>query len=275
MRDLDSAALRGNGHAAVAWVHGLPLQEKGGRQPVRLRYPRSVLSGFILFVGLVALTVVVYRRAFSGYVRSPAGLAILHRGEAAFVEAVAEVLFPAGAGLAVPGVDAQLPHYIDRHLAALPRSQRAQIRLLFAAVEHLTLFVPGNEPGRRRRFSSLTAASRISILERLAEHPNGLLRLLFTALRSVFVLGYLGHPANLHGLGLAPFDIGTAVSDAELLFPRVGGLLSSIAFDEADRTSPESEAPLDPRGPRHRAYAHAERTTRGRNLVDRRKRSRV
>jgi hypothetical protein len=234
-----------------------------------------VLSGFIVVVGLVALAVAGYRRVFASYVRSPAGLAVLQRREAAFVESVAEVLFPAGAGLAVPGVDAQVSHYIDRHLAALPRSQRLQIRLLFAAVEHLTLLVPGDEPGGRSRFSSLTAASRISILERLAEHRNGLLRLLFVALRSVFVLGYLGHPANLHGLGLAPFEIESAVSDAELLFPRIGGLLSSIALEESDRTTPVSEGPLEARGARHRAYAHAERTTRGRNLVDRRRRGRV
>lgn len=218
-----------------------------------------MLTGLFVFGLFVALSVVVYRRGYAGYPTAPPGLAKLHAGEAAFVEAVGEVLFPAGAGLALAGIDAQLPHYIDRHLDALPRAQRLQIRALFAAVEHLTLVLPGDEPGGRRRFSSLTAASRIALLERLAIHPNGLFRLLFSALRSVFVLGYLGHPANLHGLGLSPFEIEPGVSDAELLFPRVGGLVSSIAFELADRTDPTTRDPLEPHSPRHRAYARAGR----------------
>lgn len=163
--------------------------------------------------------------------------------------------------MAISGADAHLPHYIDRHLAALPRLKRFQIRLLFAVFEQITFLVPGDEPGGRARFSSLTAASRVSVLQRMAEHPNGLFRLLFTALRSIFVLGYLGHPANLHGLGLSPFEIEPAVSDAELLFPRIGGLMSSITYAASDRTDPAAMAPHDPRGKRHRAYARA-----GRNL---------
>ncbi len=229
------------------------------RKPVGLGYSCSVLTGLIATALLIGLSVAVYRRGYSGYRPAPAGLARLHPGEAAFVEAVGEVLFPAGAGLALSGIDAQLPHYIDRHLDALPRAQRFQIRLLFAAVEHLTLVLPGDEPGGRRRFSSLTAASRIAILERLSHHPNGVIRLLITALRSVFILAYLGHPANLHGLGLSPFEIEPAVSDAELLFPRVGGLVSSIAFEVRDRSEPTDREPLGPDGKRHRAYARTGR----------------
>ncbi|MBJ19851.1 MAG: gluconate 2-dehydrogenase subunit 3 family protein [bacterium] len=220
-----------------------------------------MLSGLFVIGLIVALSIVIYRRGYSGYRAAPTGLAKLHRGEAVFVEAVAEVLFPGGAGLVLSGIDAQLPRYIDRHLDALPRAQRIQIHLLFAAVEHLTLVLPGDEPGGRRRFSSLTAASRIALLGRLADHPNGSFRLLFVALRSVFILGYLGHPANLHGLGLAPFEIEPAVSDAELLFPRVGGLVSSIAFEIEDRTDPTRSDPLEPDGRRHRAYARAGRNS--------------
>lgn len=231
------------------------------RRSVGLGYSRRVLKGFLFIAFLVALSVVVYRRGYSGYRTAPAGLARLHSGEAAFIESAAEVLFPAGGGLALSGVDADLPHYIDRHLDALPRMQRFQIRLLFAVVEHLTLVLPGDEPGGRRRFSSLSAASRIALLERLAEHPNGLFRLIFLALRSVLVLGYLGHPANLHGLGLSPFEIEPAVSDAELLFPRIGGLVSSIAFKAEDRTDPTNLPPLEPNGRRHRAYARAGRNS--------------
>ncbi len=211
---------------------------------------------------LIALLIVVYRRTVSSYPPAAQGLAVLHRGEACFIESAAEVMFPGGAGLSVAGVDARLPHYIDRHLSALPRLKRIQIRALFAVFEHLTLIFPGDEPGGRRRFSKLSAASRVSVLERLEKHSNLLVRLLFMALRAVLVLGYLGHPANLHDLGVAPFEIELGVSDAELLFPRIGGLVSSIGFELSDRTDPQQLGPLDANGPRHRAYARSSRDSR-------------
>ena len=221
-----------------------------------------MLTGVFFLAGIGILGFAFYRRGFAGYPPAPEGLARLHRQEAAFVESVAEVLFPSRMGLALAGIDAGLSQSIDRHLDALPGPQRFQIRALFVLIEHLTLVLPGDEPGGRARFSSLTAASRISILERLAHHPRPLLRLLLTALRSIFVLGYLGHPANLHRLGLSPFEIEPAVSDAELLFPRVGGLPSSIAVEDRDRTDPVAASPLDPHGERHRAYARAGRGSR-------------
>lgn len=221
-----------------------------------------MLTGVFFFGVIGLLGLAIYQRGYSGYRPAPPGLARLHRGEAAFVESVAEVLFPSRMGLALAGIDADLPHAIDRHLDALPARQRFQIRALFALVEHLTLVMPGDEPGGRARFSSLTAASRIAILERLARHPKPIFRLLLAALRSVFVLGYVGHPANLHRLGVSPFEIEPVVSDAELLFPRIGGLPSSIAYDEADRSDRTPKPPLDPHGERHRAYARAARGAR-------------
>jgi len=217
-----------------------------------------VITGLLL----LALLVFGYRRFISSYPPVPQGLAVLHRGEAAFVESAAEILFSGGAALSVAGVDAHLPHYVDRHLAALPRNKRLQIRALFLLFEHLTLVFPGDEPGGRRRFSKLSAASRVSVLTRLSNHSNGVARLLFMALRAVLVLGYLGHPANLRDLGVAPFEIEPGVSDAELLFPRIGGLVSSIGFTLEDRTDPAQLGPLDANGPRHRAYARSSRDSR-------------
>jgi hypothetical protein len=216
----------------------------------------------IKWILLFALLAVAFRRFISSYPPAPPGLAVLNRGEAVFVESAAEVLFPGGAGLSVAGVDARLPHYVDRHLAALPRGKRLQIRALFFLCEHLTLIFRGDEPGGRRRFSKLSAASRSSVLTRLANHSNQLVRTLFMALRAVLVLGYLGHPANLRDLGVAPFEIEPGVSDAELLFPRIGGLVSSIGFEEDDRTDPAALGPLDAHGPRHRAYARSSRDSR-------------
>lgn len=217
-----------------------------------------------MITGLLLLTLIVvgYRRFLSSYPPAPTGLVVLHRGEASFIVSAAEILFPGGGALPVAGADAHLPHYVDRHLAALPRAKRLQIRALFGLFEHLTLLFPGDGPGGRRRFSKLSAAARVSVLSRIENHENELVRTLFMALRAVLVLGYLGHPANLNDLGLAPFEIEFAVSDAELLFPRIGGLVSSIGFDESDRTDPVSLGPLDPNGPRHRAYVRSGRDSR-------------
>lgn len=215
-----------------------------------LGYASPVLKTLLL----LALLVFGIRRLSAGYAPAPPGLAVLHRGEAAFVRAAAEVLFPDGGAMPVAGVDAQLPNYIDRHLSALPASKRWQIRALFLLIEQLPLAMPGEEPGGRARFSNLSAASRVALLGRLAEHEKGLFRILFIALRGVLALGYLGHPANLRALGLAPFAIAPAVSDAELLFPRVGGLPSSIGFGLGDKTTDVLGEPLDPDGPREKAY---------------------
>lgn len=211
---------------------------------------------------LVLLTVLIVRRFVMGYPPAPAGLAVLHRAEAAFVTAAADALFPSSGVMPVSGRDAHLAHSVDRHLSALPRAKRLQIRALFLLMEHLPLCVPAEGPGGRRRFSRLPVAARASFLQHLSRHRFASVRTLFMALRAVLVLGYLGHPANLCELGVAPFEITPAVSDAELLFPRIGGLVSSIPLTLADRTDPTRLAPLDPRGPRHRAYARSSRDSR-------------
>lgn len=215
---------------------------------------------------LISLLGVAYQRFVAGYPATREGLGVLHRGEAAFIRAAAEVLFPSKVGLAVNGLEAQLPLYIDRHLAALPRAQRWQIRAMFLLCEHGTLFLPARAPGGAQRFSSQSAASRVSVLERMSGHDQSLVRLVFTALRGVLTLGYLGHPANLSELNLAPFELDPAVSDAELLFPRVGGLVDSIVYREEDKTdgaeATAARAPLDPENaPRHPAYARSVRGT--------------
>jgi len=227
-----------------------------------LRSSGSLVRGLLLGVHTDVISLALGRRAASRPAESISGLAVLRRGEVAFLEAAAEVLFPAGGGLPVVGADAHLPLYVDRHLAALPRAQRLQIRALFFLFEHLPLFWPADEPGGRDRFSLLPATARVAVLERIAGHRDLRVRILFTALRAVLALGYLGHPANLRALGLAPFEIEPAVSDAELLFPRIGALPLSIRYGEADRTDPAARGPLAPRGPRHPAYLRSSRDTR-------------
>lgn len=219
----------------------------------------SVFTGLLIIGAAIVLAVASHRRFFAGHPAPPSGLAVLHRGEVAFLQAAAEVLFPESASLPVVGVDAQLPLYVDRHLAALPRTQRFLIRALLLLFEHLSLVLPAGGPGGRDRFSSLSAAARVDVLEQVAGHRDDRVRLLFTALRALVALGYLGHPENLRALSLAPFEIEPGVSDAELLFPRIGALPMSIRFTEADRTDPAALGPLDPHGPRLRSGSRADR----------------
>ena len=222
----------------------------------------SVFTGLLVISAAIVLAIASQRRFIAGYPVPPPGLAVLQRGEAAFIQAAAEVLFPDGASLPIVGADAQLPLYVDRHLSALPAAQRLQIRALLFLFEHLPLVWPAREPGGHDRFSSLSVTSRLGVLERVADHGDARVRLLYTALRAIVSLGYLGHPANLCELSLAPFEIEPAVSDAELLFPRVGALPMSIRYGEADRTDPAARGPLDPHGPRHRAYQRSSRDAR-------------
>jgi len=221
-----------------------------------------VFNGFLVLVLALVVAIALERRLLAGYAEAPSGLAVLHRGEVAFIQAAAEVLFPDGGGLPVIGTEAHLPLYVDRHLSVLPRAKRLQIRALLLLFEHLPLVLPAGEPGGRDRFSSLPASARIAVLERVASHRDPRVRLLFTALRAVLSLGYLGHSANLLELGLAPFEIEPAVSDAELLFPRIGALPMSIRLAEGDRTDPVARGPLDPHGPRHGAYRRGGRDVR-------------
>ena len=67
----------------------------------------SVFTGFLVIGAAIVLAVASQRRFAAGYPVPPEGLAILHRGEAAFLQAAAEVLFPDGAALPVVGADAQ------------------------------------------------------------------------------------------------------------------------------------------------------------------------
>ena len=219
----------------------------------------SVFTGLLVISAAIGVAVASQRRFIAGYPAPPPGLGVLHRGEAAFIQAAAEALFPDGSSLPISGAAAQLPLYVDHHLSALPAAQRLQIRALLLLFEHLSLVWPAREPGGRDRFSSLSVTSRLGVLARVADHPDARIRLLFTALRAIVSLGYLGHPANLSALSLAPFEIEPAVSDAELLFARVGALPMSIRYGEADRTDPVTRGPLDPHGPRHRAYLRGRR----------------
>ena len=192
-------------------------------------------------------------RLFLGYPRSHEGLRVLAPREAVFLDAAAEALFPPGSDLPLSGGQADLPGYVDRWLVAVPSRQRVLIRLLIMLVEQATLFFPAPGWGVRR-FSSLRPDQREAVLEAWQSSSLAPRRLVFTALRAVITMGYLGHPKVLAHVGLAPYAIESPVLPADLLYPRVGEHPSTIPYTEADLTPPSSGVPLAIDGPRHPDY---------------------
>ncbi|MBW2282767.1 MAG: hypothetical protein JRG82_18695, partial [Deltaproteobacteria bacterium] len=100
--------------------------------------------------------------------------------------------------------------------------------------------------GGRRRFTRLPVAARASYLQGWGESRLAARRLVFTSLRAILTLAYLGDPAVLRELGLAPMAIDTPVCPADLLWPRAGRPREEIAYGPEDVTVPGAGSPPGP-----------------------------
>lgn len=207
-----------------------------------------------LVVVCLVLAGLVSVRVFAGYPQSRTPLPNLGRGEVAFLEAAAEAMFPEGGAIPLSGRDADLPGYLDDYFAGLPAHLRLQIRALFLLFEHATLVFPAPAPRGRRRFSSLSNEQRRAFLESWQSSRLFLRRMPFSALRAVLTMGYLGHPAVMRHLRVAPLWIDTPVEEADLLYPPVGERREAIELGPEDITAPSAGAPLDLDGPLHPEY---------------------
>lgn len=207
----------------------------------------------MFWIFLIVFLVWASWRLFLGYPRARSNLRVLAPREAAFLDAAAQALFPPGSEISLSGREADLPAYVDRWLTAVPGRQRILIRLLILLVEQATIFFPAPGFGFRR-FSSLRAQQQEAVLEAWKSSRLAPRRLVFTALRAVLTMGYLGNPEVLGHLGLAPYAIESPILPADLLYPRVGQHPSSIAWTEQDLTPPSSGVPLALDGPRHPDY---------------------
>jgi hypothetical protein len=175
--------------------------------------------------------------------------ALLSRGEVAFLEAAAAAFVPAidpetGAGLARPGQAVEITRFADRYAGSLPARQRRLIRAMLVFFEQSTLIFPARGIGGFRRFSKLTPEQRAALLEAWAESPWAWRRSLLTALRAFVVMGVLGHPDNLRGLGLEPWDITSPIIESDLLYPPIGESRASISLTEDDLTPVRDTTPL-------------------------------
>jgi hypothetical protein len=197
------------------------------------------------------------RRVFLGYADPRRGA--LAPREVALVAAASEALFPAGGPIPESGLDADVPGFVARYVAAVPPRMRLLMRLLFLLIEHATLVFPAPPPGGRRRFSSLSQAQRVASLDGWRRSPLFPRRLVFTSLRAMLSMGYFASPAVLRRLRLAPLDVETPVLQADLLYPPIGQPRSEIRWNGADLTPPSDGRPLDLAGPLHPAYREVRR----------------
>ena len=106
----------------------------------------------LLFIAAVFMTY----RFFWGYPETRCPYSMIGKGEAAFLDAAAETLFPPGAGMPISGGQADLPGYAEAYLSELPRTQRRLIRALFFLFEQSPLLWPARGVGAFRRFSFLS-----------------------------------------------------------------------------------------------------------------------
>ncbi len=192
----------------------------------------------------------VARRVWGGYAPRPATAQVLRPREIALVAAVSQAIYPRGGAVEPSGVDAQIPEYADRYVAAVPSGTGLLMRLLFFLIEHATLIFPGRGWTGRRRFSALSEAEQVAVLEDWRVSPWFVRRLVFTSLRAILTMGYFADPKVLKALNLAPKAIDTPVVEADLLYPPIGKPKSAIRYTAADLRAPVG-TPLGPDGPVH------------------------
>jgi len=179
----------------------------------------------------------------------------LARGEVALISSAAEAMYPAGGPIPSSGLDADLPGYLERLMAASRPQTRILLHLLFFVVEHGTLMFPTSGRGGMRRFSSQDVEHRVAALDGWAESKRFFRRVVFTSLRAVLTMGYFAHPPVVRRLGLAPLVIESPICEADLLYPRIGERPESIGLTAADLTAPSEGIPLPQDGPLHPGFA--------------------
>ncbi len=203
---------------------------------------------------IAAVVVIAAWRFVLGYPRLARGYQYVGRGEAAFLSAAAEATFPSGGAIEYSGLDADVPAYTDRFLAAAHPRMRLLMKLLFFLVQHATVFFPAPGPRGWRRFSSLGVDQRVAVLEGWRTSRLFPRRLVFTSLRAIVTMGYMAYPPVMRALGLAPYDIVSPVCEADLLYPPIGMSRRSVLYVADDRTPPSSGVPIALDAPRHPAY---------------------
>lgn len=201
---------------------------------------------------MLVLGAIAFARLRLGYARPDARLEVIGPGEAAFLRAAAQTLFPVeSSGPSAPaglrdGGDIDLPGYMDGYLKLLPFRQRLLLRVLLLLFEHSTLLFPARGLGAFRRFSSMTSEQRQHVLRSWEGSRLYLRRVAFTALKAVMVLGYVGDHENLRALGLSPWKIESPVIETDLIYPPIGKRPEQIELTLEDLPAPGAQTRAAP-----------------------------
>ncbi len=208
----------------------------------------------LLWLALLALIAIGFRRFLVGYPAPPVGVTALAAREYETARAAAEVIYPKGGPIDASGDTAHVAMHSDRFVGAQTRSNRILMALLFIAVEHATLVFPARGPRGWRRFSSLSPDQQLAYLQGWQQSELAPRRLVFMSLRAILTMGYFADAEVLGALGLRPREILSPVLEVDLLWPAVGQHPETIRFTRADVTGPGTSTPLGPSGSVHRDY---------------------
>lgn len=107
---------------------------------------------------------------------------------------VVVTIVPEASGLDQAGWS-HLESLVENMLDQRPAAMARQLRLFLNIIEWLPALRYG------RRFSSLDAAKRTSVLTYLQDHPVELMRVGFWGLRTLALLGYYGRPEATQTIG--------------------------------------------------------------------------
>ncbi len=197
----------------------------------------------VLFLGLLAF---LGFRLFWGYPKPQRDFQMLAPRDVAFLDAAADVFFPAGEGMPLSGLEADLPGYAEAYLSELPVQKRRLILALFTLFEQGPLLWPARGLGAFRRFSSLDREQRVRVMQGWADSRLFLRRTAFSALKAVLILGYLGRPESLASLGFTRWSFESPVGEADLLYPPIGESRDKVSYTREDLTDPSAGVPLRP-----------------------------
>lgn len=216
------------------------------------------MAGVLIAACLAVLLALAVRRFAVGYPEPSSRHRQLAPREVAFLRAATDAMFPANGAVPVSGSEIDAAGYVDGWFGVLHPAKRLQIRLLLVLFEHATLLLPAPGPRGRLRFSSLSLAQRVEVLRGWYASPSFVRRTVFTALRSVLGIAYLGHPATMRHLRVAPYAFDSPVVDADLLYPPIGESTAAIAHRPEERATPvegPASEPIALDGPPHPDYA--------------------
>lgn len=158
-------------------------------------------------IALAAVTLTLAVRALAlGYPRPRLQNALLTRRQQAVVAACADTFFPPGGAIPVSGTEAGLVEYMDTYVRRLDARGRFLVGLLLTFIE-LGPFVFGPRPCR---FSRLSLAHRLAMLDGMAKSDIYFRRVAFLSMRTMLTMGYLSNPRVAAAMQMridpAPFE---------------------------------------------------------------------